>query len=158
MTQFNLVYTISTAWLWACSPALKLQYIFYKSSGFSRLINRWLQCRMHPGEKICCPFSPCHYLFLTGPDADVTTLAYLNNISRCCLHCRDGGTQIGCECRFRGHNQSFWHAWKWENVTTQTTKPSFTKAWSIPERWTENFCWLWAKMSLHYGISFIYLW
>lgn len=74
--------------------ALKLQYIFYKSSGFSRFINRWLQCRMHPGEEICCPFSPCHYLFLSGPDADVTTLAYLNNISRCCLHCRDGGTQI----------------------------------------------------------------
>lgn len=41
---------------------------------------------MHPGEEICWPFSPCHYLCLTGADADVTMLAYLNNISRCCLN------------------------------------------------------------------------
>lgn len=84
---------ISTAWLWACSPALELQYIFCKNSGFSRFINRWLECRMHPWEEICCPFSPCHYLCLTGPDADVTMLAYLNNIS-CFLHCKNVGLKL----------------------------------------------------------------
>lgn len=132
-----------------CRLVLQQWYSAYSTRGlgFSRFINRWLECRMHPGEEICCPFSLCHYLCLTGPDADVTTLPYLNNISRCCMHCRDGGTQIGWKYCFLGHSEVFLQVCVCERMLLlELQSLFFRKALNRHVRWPERNPAIWRNL------------